>query len=180
MFDFSPDGKTLYVSNEDAAQMSVVDHTAGKGSIEPSPVGEEPEGVTVRPDGAMIWVTWRAADEVVAVDAATHKVIARFQPGPSPGSHLHERRQDRIRHQRKCRAGRRGGCRDSQSGRHDDDTQDGRRTGPATAHGGRAVPDGQPGLRFVSAVTSSVAVIDVAGPQASRARSKTSAPARGD
>ena len=49
-FDLSPDGRTLYVSNEDAAQMSVVDLTSGSITSRAA-VGEEPEGVTVRPDG---------------------------------------------------------------------------------------------------------------------------------
>ena len=47
-FDLSPDGRTLYVSNEDAAQMSVVDLTSGSITSRAA-VGEEPEGVTVRP-----------------------------------------------------------------------------------------------------------------------------------
>jgi YVTN family beta-propeller protein len=49
-FDLSPDGKTLYVSNEETAEMSVLDITTGT-IRERVKVGEEPEGVTVRPDG---------------------------------------------------------------------------------------------------------------------------------
>ena len=49
-FDVSPDGKTLYVSNEDTAAMAVVD--LERGAVTKSvPVCGEPEGVTVAPDG---------------------------------------------------------------------------------------------------------------------------------
>src|SRR4029079_11556325 len=54
VFDISPDGSTLYVSNEDAAQTSVVD-TASGNIIDHITVGDEPEGVTVSPDGAMVF-----------------------------------------------------------------------------------------------------------------------------
>src|SRR4051794_8742057 len=45
-FDLSPDGKTLYVSNEDTGEMSVID-VAGGAITSRVKVGEEPEGVTV-------------------------------------------------------------------------------------------------------------------------------------
>ena len=54
VFDLSPDGATLYVSNEDAAQMSIVDLAAGTVASRVA-VGEEPEGVTVSPDGREVW-----------------------------------------------------------------------------------------------------------------------------
>src|SRR5262244_1406725 len=49
-FDLSPDGKTIYVSNEETAEVTVLDLPTGKirGKVA---VGKEPEGVTVRPDG---------------------------------------------------------------------------------------------------------------------------------
>ncbi len=47
-FDISPDGKTLYVSNEETAEMSVLDLSSGEIRAKVS-VGREPEGVTVRP-----------------------------------------------------------------------------------------------------------------------------------
>src|SRR3954462_14605306 len=69
VFDMSPDGKTVYVSNEDAAQVSVVD--AASGSIASRiAVGEEPEGVTVSPDGTLVFVSCEGANEVVAVDTS--------------------------------------------------------------------------------------------------------------
>jgi len=49
-FDLSPDGTTMYVSNEETAEMSVLDISSGT-VRDHVKVGEEPEGVTVRPDG---------------------------------------------------------------------------------------------------------------------------------
>src|SRR2546430_8724012 len=46
----SADGSRLYVANEDAAQLSVVDLASGH-VVATGEVGEEPEGVTLRPDG---------------------------------------------------------------------------------------------------------------------------------
>src|SRR5689334_19437600 len=46
----SADGTRLYVANEDAAQASVVDVVSGN-IIATVKIGEEPEGVTIRPDG---------------------------------------------------------------------------------------------------------------------------------
>ncbi len=87
VFDLSPDGRTLYVSNEDAAQMSVVDLASGTITSR-TPVGQEPEGVSVRPDGREIWVTCEGDNEVVAIDAATHKVVARIPSGARPRAGL--------------------------------------------------------------------------------------------
>ena len=54
--DLSPDGTTIYVSNEETAEMSVLDLASGtiKSRVK---IGEEPEGVTVRPDGREVYVT---------------------------------------------------------------------------------------------------------------------------
>ena len=82
-FDISPDGRTLYVSNEDAAEMSVVDLATGA-IRKRVPVGGEPEGVTVRPDGRVVYVTCEADNEVVAVDTATLEIAGRVKAGPRP------------------------------------------------------------------------------------------------
>ena len=81
-FDLSPDGKTLYVSNEETAQMTVLDVSSGaiRGRVA---VGKEPEGVTVRPDGKVVYVTSEQDGEVVAVDTSTLSVLAHIRPGPA-------------------------------------------------------------------------------------------------
>src|SRR5262252_2270149 len=47
-FDISPDGTFIYVSNEDAGEMSALELASGE-VTQRVKVGEEPEGVTVRP-----------------------------------------------------------------------------------------------------------------------------------
>jgi YVTN family beta-propeller protein len=84
-FDLSPDGRTLYVSNEETAEITVLDARTGAihGRVK---VGEEPEGVTLRPDGRVVYVTCEGENEVAAVDTATLRVAARVATGPRPRS----------------------------------------------------------------------------------------------
>src|SRR4051812_13692550 len=84
-FDVSPDGKTIYVSNEDAAEMSVLDLQSGQ-ITQHVKVGEEPEGVTVRPDGKVVYVTCEGDNEVVAIDTTTFKVVGRLKTAARPRS----------------------------------------------------------------------------------------------
>jgi YVTN family beta-propeller protein len=82
-FDFSPDGKTLYVSNEETAELSVLDVATGviRGK---ATVGREPEGVAVRPDGKVVFVTSEGEGEVTAVDTTTLAVLAQMKTGARP------------------------------------------------------------------------------------------------
>ncbi len=84
-FDLSPDGQTMYVSNEETAEMSILDLRLGTiaGRVG---VGEEPEGVTVRPDGKVVYVTCEADNTVVVIDTTTRAVLARVPVGERPRS----------------------------------------------------------------------------------------------
>jgi YVTN family beta-propeller protein len=84
-FDISPDGKTLYVSNEETAELSVIDLSSGqiRGKVS---VGREPEGVTVRPDGKAVYVTSEEDNEVTAIDTGTLTVTAHMPTGKRPRS----------------------------------------------------------------------------------------------
>ena len=84
-FAFSPDGKTMYVSNEESAEMSVIDVTSGTVRSRVK-VGEEPEGVTVRPDGREVYVTCEGDNEVFAVDTTSLKVVGRMKTAARPRS----------------------------------------------------------------------------------------------
>jgi len=84
-FDVSRDGKTLFVSNEESAKMTVLDLGSGKIKREVD-VGHEPEGVTIRPDGKVVYVTSEQDNVVVAVSTATFKVLAQIPTGPRPRS----------------------------------------------------------------------------------------------
>jgi YVTN family beta-propeller protein len=78
-------GKSLVISNEDTAQASIV--ALGSGEVERSlPVGGEPEGVTARPDGRVVYVTSEADHEVAVLDPMKQQVVGRFAVGKRPRS----------------------------------------------------------------------------------------------
>ena len=82
-FDISPDGKTIYVSNEDEGEASFVDATSGK-TLQKVKVGKEPEGVKVSADGKTLYVTSEVASMVHVIDTATAKVVKNVKVGKRP------------------------------------------------------------------------------------------------
>lgn len=82
-FDLSPDGKTIYVSNEDDAEASFIDAASGK-KLKSVKVGAEPEGVKVSADGKTLYVTSEVASLVHVIDTATAKVVKNIQVGKRP------------------------------------------------------------------------------------------------
>jgi YVTN family beta-propeller protein len=81
--DISPDGTRLYVANEDAATLSVVNVPSGQ-VIAAIKVGDEPEGVAVRPDGKVVYVTSEADGTVSVIDTARYTLVARIAVGHRP------------------------------------------------------------------------------------------------
>jgi PQQ-dependent catabolism-associated beta-propeller protein len=82
-FDISPDGKTVYVSNEDEGELAFVDAASGK-TLKAVKVGKEPEGVKVSADGKIVYVTSEVASMVHAIDTATAKVLKNVKVGKRP------------------------------------------------------------------------------------------------
>ena len=82
-FALSPDGKTMYVSNEETSEMSVLDVASGDVTRRVK-VGEEPEGVTVRPDGREVYVTSEGDNAVFAVDTSSYAVVAKMETAARP------------------------------------------------------------------------------------------------
>ncbi len=82
-FDISPDGKTIYVSNEDEGATSFVDAATGK-VVKSVKVGKEPEGVKVSADGKTLYVTSEVASLVHVIDVATAKVVKNVKVGKRP------------------------------------------------------------------------------------------------
>lgn len=74
-FVLSPDGRTLYVSNEDAGAVSAVP-VNGIAPVRSAPVGAEPEGVAVTRDGARLFVACEGSNVVVVLDAASLQQVA--------------------------------------------------------------------------------------------------------
>ncbi|HET7553235.1 MAG TPA: cytochrome D1 domain-containing protein [Gemmatimonadaceae bacterium] len=84
-FDISKDGKTIYVSNEDAGTASVVDVPSGK-IITTVQVGAEPEGVETNPDGSEVWVTSEEKGTVTVINTANNKPVATITVAKRPRS----------------------------------------------------------------------------------------------
>lgn len=73
----SPDGKRLYLSNEDAGTATIVDTANGK-NIATLVVGTEPEGVTASPDGRFVYVTTETSNVISVIDAKKEKTAANI------------------------------------------------------------------------------------------------------
>jgi YVTN family beta-propeller protein len=82
-FDLSRDGRTLYASNEETAQATVID-LAGARIRKVVTVGGEPEGVRVRPDGKVVYVTSESDNAIFVLDALAAKVVAKIEMPPRP------------------------------------------------------------------------------------------------
>lgn len=82
-FDLSPDGKTIYVSNEDDGEASFIDFASGK-KLKSVAVGGEPEGVKVSADGKLVYVTSEVANLVHAIDVASGKIVKNIKAGKRP------------------------------------------------------------------------------------------------
>ncbi|MBK1713394.1 PQQ-dependent catabolism-associated beta-propeller protein [Rubrivivax gelatinosus] len=82
-FDVSPDGRTIYVSNEDDGVASFIDAQTGK-VTKTVKVGQEPEGVKVSADGRTLYVTSEVASMVHVIDVAQGKVVKNVKVGKRP------------------------------------------------------------------------------------------------
>jgi YVTN family beta-propeller protein len=82
-FALSPDGKTLFVSNEDTSALSAVDVASGRVRLS-GKVGVEPEGVAVRPDGRVVYVTCEGTSTVHVLDTTTMTELARIKTEARP------------------------------------------------------------------------------------------------
>jgi YVTN family beta-propeller protein len=82
-FALSPDGKRLYVANEDAALTSVVEAESGA-VVARIQVGREPEGVAVSPDGQWVLVSNESDNSVSVIDTKTLKVVSSVTVGKRP------------------------------------------------------------------------------------------------
>jgi YVTN family beta-propeller protein len=87
-----PAGPLAYVSNERDGTISVID-TGADEVIQTIKVGARPRGIRLSPDGSRVYVasstpsgqTYRDADnKIVAVDATTGEVVAKYHIGSDP------------------------------------------------------------------------------------------------
>ncbi|HET9595441.1 MAG TPA: beta-propeller fold lactonase family protein [Anaeromyxobacteraceae bacterium] len=82
VFDLSPDGRRMYVSNEAAGTATIVDVASGD-IVGRAQVGGQPEGIAVRPDGAAVYVTSEEDSRVTALGPAG-EVLGSFQTRKRP------------------------------------------------------------------------------------------------
>jgi quinoprotein dehydrogenase-associated probable ABC transporter substrate-binding protein len=82
-FDVDSSAGRLFVSNEDAGELSIVDLASGEvvGTVA---VGGEPEGVRLRPDGKTVYVTSESDHAVTVVDAQSGVVLGNIDVGWRP------------------------------------------------------------------------------------------------
>jgi PQQ-dependent catabolism-associated beta-propeller protein len=73
----SPDGKRLYLSNEDAGTASIIDTASGR-HVATLIVGTEPEGATASPDGRLVYVTAETSNVISVIDAKQEKTSANI------------------------------------------------------------------------------------------------------
>jgi YVTN family beta-propeller protein len=84
-FAISADGKRMFVSNEDAGQVTVLEIDSGA-IVKTIPVGGEPEGVDRSPDGNWVYVTSEADNRVFVIDSERLEVARRIDVGARPRS----------------------------------------------------------------------------------------------
>jgi YVTN family beta-propeller protein len=82
-FAVAPDGKTIYVSNEDDEGVSFLDIASGK-LTKTIKTGEEPEGVSVSPDGRFVYSTNEADGTVTVIDIGAGKLAKTIKVGRRP------------------------------------------------------------------------------------------------
>ncbi len=82
-FDLSRDGKTLYVSNEETAEMSVIDLRLRKGDPQGRRRPRARRG-TLRPDGKVVYVTSETDNWIFAVDTRKLEVVGADPHRPAP------------------------------------------------------------------------------------------------
>lgn len=70
----TPDGKQLYLSNEDAGTASIID-LSGPRLVKTVVVGTEPEGVSASPDGRRVYVTAETSNVLSVIDTQKLETI---------------------------------------------------------------------------------------------------------
>lgn len=79
----SRDGRRLYVSEEDAGRLAVLEATQGR-VLATVPVGREPEGVRVSPNGRWVLVTSEEDNAVTIVDTKSNAIAGKATVGARP------------------------------------------------------------------------------------------------
>ena len=81
-FAVHPNGN-IYISNEDDAKASVFDPVTG-GQLAEIPVGLEPEGVAISPDGKQVIITSESTNMLHVIRVPEHDIVANILVGARP------------------------------------------------------------------------------------------------
>jgi YVTN family beta-propeller protein len=67
-----------------SSSVTAIDASGAETKIVQIPVGKEPEGIALSPDGKTLWIGHRAAGLISVIDTATNKVIGTLTAGQMP------------------------------------------------------------------------------------------------
>ncbi|MEW6618388.1 MAG: cytochrome D1 domain-containing protein [bacterium] len=74
----------VYVTNHGSHKVSVIDTSTNQVVGAPIPVGTNPDGVAITPDGRYAYVTNRSSHNVSVIDTSTNQVVGTIPVGSSP------------------------------------------------------------------------------------------------
>src|ERR1044072_9179792 len=77
------DPENFVVDNEDAGTASITDVKANR-VIASMPVGLEPEGAAISPDGRWVYITSESSSSVTVIDTRTNQPVKTFLVGARP------------------------------------------------------------------------------------------------
>ena len=81
--DVTPDGRKLYVANQNSSTVSVIDTTTSQ-VIATVGVGFSPTRVAITPDGSKAFVTNKGSNSVTVVDTMTNSALTTLPVGKEP------------------------------------------------------------------------------------------------
>ena len=84
IFDISPDGKLIAVSNEDDNEITIIDVKTQDKLATIENVGVEPEGVNFSKNGEFIYVTSEGTNSVVIINTKTREIVNEILVGNRP------------------------------------------------------------------------------------------------
>jgi YVTN family beta-propeller protein len=79
----TPDGKFALISDLEAGDLIVLDAVARK-EIKRLPLGKQPEGILIAPDGSRAFVAVNGDNNVAVIDVRTWSIVSRISPGTGP------------------------------------------------------------------------------------------------
>lgn len=84
MLVVTADGKKIYTANIRSNTVTAFDLTAPPMKVAQIPVGNQPEGIDLSPDGKELWVGQNADGKIAIIDTATNKVKESIPVGGVP------------------------------------------------------------------------------------------------